>query len=218
MTTLDVSTESGPFGDLEIHWDARVLRPRAWTTAQSHWAAALAPHCPDGPILELCCGAGQIGLLAAHDADRSLVQVDRDPVATAFARRNAAAAGIESEIRTASLGEALAPGEEFGLIILDPPWVPSAEVKDYAEDPIGAIDGGADGTEQLVLGMGVALRHLHQEGHLVVQVGNPDQVAIARTLLEGLSIGRSPRAVLEVRDYLPGGMLLDIGPAPDATP
>ena len=91
-------------------------------------------------------------------------------------------------------------------------------MKDYAEDPIGAIDGGADGTEQLVLGMGVALRHLHQEGHLVVQVGNPDQVAIARTLLEGLSTGRSPRAVLEVRDYLPGGMLLDIGPAPDATP
>ena len=126
MTTLDVSTESGPFGDLEIHWDALVVWPRAWTTAQSHWAAALAPHCPDGPILELCCGAGQIGLLAAHDADRSLVQVDRDPVATAFARRNAAAAGIESEIRTASLGEALAPGEEFGLIILDPPWVPSA--------------------------------------------------------------------------------------------
>ncbi len=218
MTTLDASTEFGPFGDLEVHWDARVLRPRAWTTAQSHWAAALAPRCPDGPILELCCGAGQIGLLAAHDAGRSLVQVDRDPVATAFARRNAAAAGIESDVRTANLGDALAPDEEFGLIILDPPWVPSAQVKNFVDDPTGAIDGGPDGTEQLVLGMGVALRHLHPAGHLVVQVGNPDQVEIARVLLVGLSMGRSPRAVLEVRDYLPGGMLIDVGPAPDPTP
>lgn len=216
MTTLDVSTECGPFGGLEIYFDSRVLRPRAWTTAQSHWAAALAPHCPDGPILELCCGAGQIGLLAAVDAGRSLVQVDRDPVATAFARRNVAAAGVESDIRTASLGDALEPHEEFGLIILDPPYVPSVHVKDFAEDPVGAIDGGADGTEHVVLGIGVALRHLHPDGHLLVQVRDGDQVEVVRTVLEGLSLGRSPRAVLEVRDYLPGGMLVDVGPDPEA--
>lgn len=212
VTTLDASTELAPFGDLDIRWDRRVLRPRAWTTAQSHWAAALSPHCPDGPILELCCGAGQIGLLAAVLSGRPLVQVDRDPAATAFARVNAAEAEVPSDIRTAALADALHADEVFGLVIFDPPYVPSARVADFPEDPVGAIDGGFDGTEQLVLGLGVALRHLHADGHLLVQARDDDQVEVVRRLLEGLGGVQSPRTVLEVRDYQPGGVLLDIGP------
>ncbi|KAA1425814.1 RsmD family RNA methyltransferase [Nocardioides antri] len=211
MTTLDVSTEVAQFGELRILWDRRVLRPRPWTTAQSHWAAALSPYCPDGPILELCCGAGQIGLLAASLTGRSLIQVDRDPVAAAYVRRNAAATGIASDVRTAALTDALGDDERFGLVILDPPWVPSAQVEEHPEDPVGAIDGGIDGTDQLVLGLGVALRHLEPGGHAIVQVGTEEQVEIVRALLDGVD-GREARwAVLEVRDYRPGGLLLDIG-------
>lgn len=214
MTALDVSTEVAPFGNLLIHWDRRVLRPRSWTTAQSHWAAALAPQCPEGPILELFCGAGQIGLLATALTGRPLVQVDRDPVAAAYVRRNAAAAGLETDVRVAAVTDALAPDEQFGLVIVDPPWVPSARVEDYPEDPVGAIDGGLDGTDQLVLGLGVALRSLHPDGHAVVQVGTPEQTDIVRALLDGLGGGASPWSVLEVRDYLPGGLLIDVGRRP----
>lgn len=211
MTTLDGSTEVAQFGELRIHWDRRVLRPRPWTTAQSHWAAALSPYCPDGPILELCCGAGQIGLLAASLTGRSLIQVDRDPVAAAYARRNAASTGIASEVRTASLTDALADDERFGLVILDPPWVASALVAQHPEDPVGAIDGGFDGTDQLVVGLGVALRHLEQGGHVVAQLGDEDQVEVVRALLDGAGGREAHWAVLEVRDYRPGGLLLDIG-------
>lgn len=212
MTTLDAPTELARFGDLDIRWDRRVLRPRAWTTAQSHWAAALSPHCPDGPVLELCCGAGQIGLLAAVLSGRPLVQVDRDPAATAFARSNAEDAGVPSDVRTAALADALQPDEVFGLVIFDPPYVPTARVSEFPEDPVGAIDGGSDGTDQLVLGLGVALRHLHPDGHLVVQARDTDQVSVVRRLLEGLGRVGSARTVREVRDYHPGGVLLDIGP------
>ena len=212
MTTLDASTEPVPFGDLLIHWDRRVLQPRLWTTAQSYWAAALSPQCPDGPILELFCGAGQIGLLAANLTGRSLVQVDQDPAAASFARRNAEAAGLTSDVRIGSVADALGPDERFGLVIIDPPWVPTADVRRFPDDPVLAIDGGSDGTERVVLGLGVALRHLHPEGHAVVQVGNTDQAELVPALLRGLGGGRLPWTVQEVRDYLPGGVLVHIGP------
>jgi methylase of polypeptide subunit release factors len=218
MTTLDASTEPVPFGDLLVHWDRRVLQPRLWTTAQSYWAAALSAQSPAGPILELFCGAGQIGLLAASLTGRSLVQVDQDPVAASFARRNAAAAGLTSDVRVGSVADALGDDERFGLVIIDPPWVPTAQVAQFPDDPVLAIDGGSDGTEQVVLGLGVALRHLHPEGHAVVQVGNADQADVVPTLLSGLGGGRLPWKVLEVRDYLPGGVLVHIGPGAHPAP
>lgn len=212
MTALGASTEPVPFGDLQITWDRRVLQPRLWTTAQSHWAAALAPQCPDGPILELFCGAGQIGLLAASLTGRTLVQVDQDPVAASYARSNAAAAGLTSDVRVGSVADTLRPDEQFGLVIIDPPWVATADVERFPDDPVLAIDGGFDGSDQVVLGLGVALRHLRPEGHVVVQVGDSGQVELVRALLGGLGGGQLPWAVLEVRDYSPGGFLVDIGP------
>jgi methylase of polypeptide subunit release factors len=211
MTALGVATEPAPFGDLLIHWDRRVLQPRSWTTAQSYWATALSRECPDGPILELFCGAGQIGLLAASLTGRTLVQVDQDPVAAAFARRNAAAARLSSDVRVGSVADVLDPDERFGLIVIDPPWVPTADVRQFPEDPVSAIDGGFDGSDQLVLGLGVGLRHLHPEGHAVLQVGDAGQVELVRELLNGLGGGKPRWTVLEVRDYSPGGLLVDIG-------
>ena len=52
------------FGTLSIDFDDRVLEPRPWTAAQSTWAADLMRGAPAGPVLEVCAGAGHIGLLA----------------------------------------------------------------------------------------------------------------------------------------------------------
>ena len=84
------------FGGLHIAFDDRVLRPRTWTTAQSWWAASLLPDLVEGDVLELCCGAGHIGLLAVAESTRRLVCVDVNPAAAEYTRRNAAAAGLEA--------------------------------------------------------------------------------------------------------------------------
>ena len=213
MTAQVESAEVVDFGDLSIQWDRRVLRPRPWTAEQSRWAAELSERCPGGPILELCCGAGQIGLLAASLTGRPLVQVDRDPVAAAYARRNAAATGIPSEVRTESVFGALETDERFPLVLIDAPWVRSDRLEEHPEDPVGAIDGGLDGTEETVLNLGVALRHLDPAGHILVQVGEPEQVDVVRSLMAGLGTGdETVRTVLDVRDCRPGGMLVHIGP------
>lgn len=211
----DQTTEIARFGDLDIEWDPRVLQPRAWTAAQSEWAAELSPQCPEGPILELFCGAGQIGLLAAALTGRPLVQADLDPVAAAYARRNAAAAGLTTDVREAAADQALAPDERFGLAVVDPPWVQTARIGTFPEDPPLAIDGGVDGTDLVVLGLGVALRHLGPGGNAVVQVGEPGQVELIRSLLLDAGRGVTTRwSVLEVRDFMPRGMLVRVGPQP----
>lgn len=213
MTVAEEQPEVAVFGTLEVCWDKRVLRPRPWTTAQSYWAVALEPSCPDGPVLELFCGAGQIGLLVSVLTRRLLVQVDHHPVAAGYARRNATAAGVVADVRMATVEDALAADERFALVVIDPPWVPAAQVPGFPEDPVGAIDGGPDGTALLVPGLEVALRHLLPGGHVVAQVGSAAQVEVVRDLLARRDPSGPAWTIRETREYLPDGILVHIGPA-----
>ena len=167
------------FGELEIAYDDRVLEPRAWTADQSRWVAELATVAPDGPMLELCSGAGQIGLLTVALTGRPLVCVDLNPVACDFARRNAEAAGLGHlvEVREGRLEEAVAADERFALVIADPPWVPRAETGRFPEDPLVAIDGGDDGLDVARSCVRVAGRHLLLGGSAVLQLGTLEQAA-----------------------------------------
>lgn len=158
------------FEGLAIRWDPRVLEPRPWTAAQSTWAAKIADQAPSGPLLELCAGAGHIGLLAARLSLRDLVQVDADPVACDYARRNAAAAGIAAEVRCGDLREAVR-GERYPLVVADPPWVRSHEVATFPQDPVTAIDGGPDGIDLALACLDVAAEVLLPGGSVVIQVG-----------------------------------------------
>ena len=90
----EIATRTMRFGSLQIRYDDRVLEPRPWTTAQSAWAAELIEQAPEGDVLELCTGAGHIGLLAIAGSDRRLVAVDASPTAAEHAADNAAAAGL----------------------------------------------------------------------------------------------------------------------------
>lgn len=197
--------ESMAFGHLEIAFDRRVLRPRPWTIEQARWAADLLNQVPEGPVLEMCCGAGQIGLLAIAQTPRALVSIDVDPGAVAFAEHNAASAGLcaQVEVRNGSVDAALHHHEQFALIIADPPWVPCAEVATFPEDPRRAIDGGVDGMEVARLCLTVAERHLKPGGVVLLQLGSTSQVA---RISDFLSVGSL--RVRETRDFPGQGVLV----------
>ena len=176
-------TETLAFGPLTIAFDDRVLRPREWTAAQSEWAAELMRPAPDGPVLELCAGAGHIGLLAVAASKRRLVCVDANPVACDFARDNARDAGMADrvEVREARLETALADDEIFPVVIADPPWVPRAETGRFPEDPLSAIDGGDDGLDVARACLRVVADHRAPGGSAVLQLGTVAQAtALAR--------------------------------------
>lgn len=200
--TSQPAVQTIAFGSLRIEFDERVLRPRPWTVAQSLWASELIRTAPPGDVLELCAGAGQIGLLAVTGTGRRLVCVDADPVACDYARHNARAAAADVEVRSGSMDEVLADDEEFALVIADPPWVRSSDVDCFPADPQLAIDGGADGLDGARECVAVARRHLRPGGALLLQLGDLQQ-AVAIDQIEGV-------AVVELRRF-ERGVLVRLG-------
>ena len=174
------------FGPLTVAYDERVLVPRLWTLEQSRWAAELAGSAAPGPILELCAGAGHIGLAAAVLADRDLVQIEASDVAANYARGNAERAGRSArvEVRCVRLQDGVRPDERFPIIVADPPYLPSTEVERWPDDPVTAIDGGADGLELVRACLDVAATHLTADGQLLLQIAGPAQDEQIAALLD----------------------------------
>ena len=186
------------FGGLTIAWDDRLLQPRTWTLEQSLWAASLLDRVPAGPVLELCCGAGHIGLRAVVGSARRLVCVDADPVAASYTEQNARAAGLEGrlEMRTGWIEGVLRPGEQFPLVIADPPWVPRSDTARFPEDPLLAIDGGDDGLAVVRTCVRAITAHLAPGGAALLQLGTTAQAAAVEQML-----GEGPILAGEVRDF-----------------
>ena len=201
-----ITAASMTFGGLTIRYDERILRPRPWTEEQARWAAELADGLP-GDVLELCTGAGHIGLLLAALSGRRVVAVDVDPVAGDFALRNAVAAGLSGrfEVRVGALETALWPEERFGLVVADPPWVPRGETARFPDDPVLAIDGGHDVQAVARLCLAVAARHVRPGGAVLLQLGTETQA-------DALELPRG----LERRELrtCPGGVLLHLASVP----
>lgn len=203
----DLVRETMDFGGLQISFDERVLRPRTWTEHQSRWAADLLPGLPEGDVLELCSGAGQIGLLAVADSGRRLVCVDVNPVAAQLTLANAFQAGLWArvEMRLGLIGEVLFAEERFPLIIADPPWVPRGQTQRFPEDPLLAIDGGDDGLTVVRECLAAIETHLADRGVALLQLGPHDQVAAVTGLVEGTGL-----IVGESREHGDRGTLLRI--------
>ncbi len=209
-----VSTVS--FGPLRIEYDERVLEPREWTLRQSEWAAALLADAPAGALLELCTGAGQIGLAAAALSGRDAVLVDACEVACTFARENASAAGLaaRTDVRHAPMTEALGGHERFALVLADPPYIPSAGTSTFPEDPLSAIDGGDDGLRLARMCLDVAARHLEPAGPLLLQLRDEEQ---AVRLAEEATAGSCFEA-LETRTFDGRGTVLRLARTSHAVP
>lgn len=209
-TVAEHEATSLTYGPLQIAYDSRVLTPRDWTRHQAAWAADLMQKLPDGPMLELCSGAGHIGLLAAQLSGRDAVLVDMEPTACHYARLNADAAGLGDvvEVRQARADAALYDGEVFACILVDPPWVPSHEIGRFPEDPELAINGGADGLEVIRGLLHVVAPALHPDGVALVQLGTSAQV---ESLHSWLATDESPALVIsEVRVHGDRGVVAKV--------
>ncbi len=183
--TMTSDIRATTFGGLTIEHGEGVLTPRPWTLLQSDWAVELEPELPAGPILELCCGVGHIGLEVVRRTDRHLVQVDLSELACSYARSNAVASGRGERVtvRCAPLLGLRASTERFGLVLADPPYLTSDDVGAHPEDPHSAIDGGADGLDLLRECVAVIDTVLAPGGTALVQVRGAEQAAHVAELI-----------------------------------
>lgn len=167
-------------GGLTVEYDETVLEPRPWTAAQARWAADVATDLPGGALLELCTGAGHIGLLTAVLTGRDAVLVDASDAACRFAERNAEqvrAAGPAVEVRHGPMADVLHVDERFPLVLADPPYIPTVDVSTFPADPRPAIDGGTDGLDVVRACLALGARHLAKDGAMVLQVRDTAQAA-----------------------------------------
>ena len=97
-------------------------------------------------------GTGAIALSVLHHTEGTRADaVDISPAAAAVAAENAAELGLTERIEVLT-GDLTAPllGRSYTMILSNPPYIPSADVKTLMEDvkayePHLALDGGADG-------------------------------------------------------------------------
>ncbi len=169
------------FHGLRVAVDPGVFVPRQRTTLLVDEAVALGRRAgPAVVVVDLCCGAGALGLATAvglgGDTTVSLHASDVDPAAVACAARNVAAVG-----GTASAGDLLDPlppglRGRVDLLLANVPYVPTTEIallpreaRDHEAHV--ALDGGGDGLDVLRRVAAEAPAWLAPGGHLLTESG-----------------------------------------------
>lgn len=103
-------------------------------------------------ILDLCCGAGVVGIsLAARIPNLTVVGVDNSEAAVAATRGNARRHGVADRV-TAVNAEAAMDGGRYSAVLCNPPYIKTGDIGDLPpevrdHEPVAALDGGADGLD-----------------------------------------------------------------------
>ena len=148
---------STSFCGLEIKCsrDALVPRPETELLAECAWQFLSTLKSQTTTALDLCTGTGCISIaITTHVSNAHVKAVDISSAALALARANASRHGLVDRIEfvEGDAFAALAPGEQFDLIVSNPPYLASEEIKTLDPevrqfDPLLALDGGPDGLD-----------------------------------------------------------------------
>ena len=133
---------------------ALVPRPETELLAERAWHF-LSKIVPTSSCLDLGTGTGCIAIAIAGNAPHAFVHaVDVSPEALALARENAIANDLADRIHFHQSDgfRALPPDSRFNVIVSNPPYIASEEIKTLQPevceyDPWLALDGGSDGLD-----------------------------------------------------------------------
>lgn len=142
-------------------------------------------------LAELCCGSAAPGLSLLWELEQrqkgvaSLFLGDLSGGAIYAAMKNAAALGLEKSCRFA-LCDLFPPEKEetlFDLILVNPPYIPRAEISDLMPEvrdyePHLALDGGEEGLDFYRRLAASAALYLKEDGWLLMEHGAAQEAAI----------------------------------------
>jgi release factor glutamine methyltransferase len=127
-------------------------------------------------ILDIGTGSGCVAVaLAKSLPDAEISTVDVSAEAIAVARGNAEKNEVTVQFHQGSLFEPF-HGRRFEMIVSNPPYIPAADIATLQQEvrgfePMGALDGGADGLDFYRRITSAAPDHLTPEGWLLFEVG-----------------------------------------------
>jgi len=184
------------FMGLKVLVGKGVLTPRPETELMAEIAvkAVGALHATPLLILDLCTGSGCLALaLAKEFPDAEVYGVDISDIALSYAKKNAELNNIGNvTFLRGSLFEPLIgrghPAPAFDLIISNPPYIKTADMRDLQPEikdwePLNALDGGADGLDYYTAIIPAAREFMKENGILMMELG-VDCADVAREMLQ----------------------------------
>ena len=201
--------------DFEVNRDVLIPRPETELLVMEALEALKAAEV-SGRVLDIGTGSGCIAIAIAHRAPTAAVTaVDISESALVVARRNAERHNVADRVSFLQ-GDLFAPlgaGEEFDVIVSNPPYVSTDDQTGLEQDvvrhePHGALFAGRDGLDVIRRIIDTAPQHLRAGGSLFLEF-SPEQADSIVALLhasgqfEGINILRDTshqqRAVLAKR-------------------
>ncbi len=136
-------------------------------------------------VLDVGTGSGVIALtLAAAWLEAHVEAVDVSPHAIALAQENAARLGLAERVRFAQSDLLAEVTGKFGLIVANLPYIAGSAIptlgREVQHDPLGALDGGADGMEIFARFVPQAAQHLR--GRLALEMGHDQREPLTALL------------------------------------
>ena len=170
------------FAGLSFYVDERVLVPRSPIAelVEAGFAPWIDPR-RVRKVLDLCCGSGCIGIACAWAfPDARVDMADLSTDALDVAGENIRRHHLESRVRAveSNLFAALTEAR-YDIIVSNPPYVPRQEVRElpaeYRHEPALGLVAGSDGLDVVSSILNEAAAYLHDDGILVVEVGDSQQ-------------------------------------------
>lgn len=164
-----------------------VFVPRPETEGLVDAALELVDARPSPLVIDVGTGTGAIALALKHERPGARVwAIDRSPDAVALAKENAAALGLEIEVRTGDLLSDLDPRiGPVDLVVSNPPYVAPAEYaglpREVRADPAQALLGGPEVYEAI---FAQAAPRLRAGGSVVVEIDERRSEAVSRAALD----------------------------------
>ena len=173
------------FAGLRLYVDERVLVPRSpLAELIMNRFAPWAPARRIRRILDVGTGSGAIALASAMAFPGARVDaVDISPAALHVCRRNCRRLGLSKRV-TAMRSDhfAAVEGRRYDIIVSNPPYVGSAEMRrlppEFTFEPALGLRAGADGLDSARAILSAARQHLEDDGILVVEVGNSEHALL----------------------------------------
>jgi len=184
-------TREAWLGGHKFYVDERVIIPRSYFVellpeAVPQWLPA---NKPVKRVVDVCTGSGCLAvLLAERFPDAKVDAIELSPDAAAVARFNFAQheLGARIKLHRSDVFDAV-PAVKYDVILSNPPYVPSREMKglpeEFRKEPAMALDGGDDGLDIVRKLLRQARERLQPHGIVTLEVGQA-KAALAAKLSE----------------------------------
>jgi ribosomal protein L3 glutamine methyltransferase len=172
-------TREAWLGEHRFYVDERVIIPRSYFLELlpeqiPHWLPAGRPV---KRAVDVCTGSGCLAVLLAHQfPDAKVDAIELSPDAMAVAKFNVAAHHLAKRVKLhhSDVFDAVPP-VKYDLILSNPPYVPSRELRglpeEFKREPAMALDGGRDGLDIIRKIFRQARERLQPHGIVVLEVG-----------------------------------------------